>query len=312
MSLSRRKVLFACAGGAAGLAVGCHTVVSPDFNRAEEAIDAGFAELDRLEDILSLYRPHSQLCRLNREGRLDRADADLLAVLLAAQRVSRMSGGAFDVTVQPLWAAYASAARRGTLPTEDELTVASRLVDYRRLQVSERDVRFTYPGMAATLNGIAQGYAVDRVLAALREHGVEQALVNAGELGALGSRIDGDAWRAGVNHPRQSDSFVALADLDGRALATSGDYATRFGEGFNCHHLLDPRTGRSATWCQSVSVVAPSGLEADALSTAFFIAGPAKGMELLRRCPGVDVLCVLADGRVQSTPGFPLAKESRA
>lgn len=271
---------------------------------AERALDAAFGELERVEEIMSIYRPQSQLCRLNRAGFLDDPDPYLLTVLRRAQAMSEQSGGAFDITVQPLWELYAAAKKTGRLPTASEIDAARRLVDWRKLEISSARVRIG-SGMSATLNGIAQGFAADRALAALRAHGVEHALVNTGELGSLGSRADGNAWTAGIQHPRRPDAYVELARLDGRCMATSGDYATTFSEDRAYNHIFDPETGRSPEHFSSVTIVTPTGLDADALSTAIFVLGAEKGVRVIESTPGCDAFFVLKNGRTLATNGFP-------
>jgi thiamine biosynthesis lipoprotein len=273
---------------------------------AERAVQAAFAELELVEELMSIYRPHSQLSRLNRAGRLDDPHPNFVEVLRAAREISQDSEGAFDITVQPLWALYDSTHKAGRLPTAAEIAAARGRVDWRHVEITPQSIRLHGEGTAITLNGIAQGYAADRALAALQEHGVEHALVNAGEIGSLGRRADGDAWTVGIQHPRQEDAYIALAKLEGRALSTSGDYATTFSDDFRHHHVFDPRTGASPTQFQSVSVAAPTAMAADALSTAIFVAGLERGMKLIESTPGADAFFVLKDGRTLATKGFPL------
>jgi thiamine biosynthesis lipoprotein len=268
-------------------------VLHEDLDRARQAVESAFAAIDQVEEVMSLYRPHSQLCRLNREGVLDDPHPDLVRVLSAAREISEISGGAFDVTVQPLWDLYARAAE----PSPAEIEAVRGRVDWRKLEISSARLRLQ-PGMAVTLNGIAQGFATDRAMSALRERGIERALINAGELGSLGRKENGEPWRAGIQHPRRPDAYLELAELDGRCMSTSGDYATP-------SHIFEPATGRVAREFASVTVVARTGVEADALSTAVFVAGPDRGMELIRRMPGADGLLVSRDGLVISTDGFP-------
>jgi len=163
--------------------------------------------------------------------------------------------------------------------------------------------------MRLTLNGIAQGHATDRVLRALRDHGIEHALINAGELNSLGQTDRGGPWRVGIQHPRRTDAYVALADLDGRALATSGDYNSKFSADGHLNHIFDPRSGYSPTQLASASVVAPTATLADALSTALFVLGPEAGLPLLGRHPGAGALLVTKDGELIVTADFPLCDE---
>lgn len=281
------------------------TALHDDRCTAELAIDDAFAELERIEEVMSLYRPHSQLCRLNRDGVLGSPDPSLVTVLRAATVMSQRSGGAFDATVQPLWNVYAAAKNAGRLPDAETVREAARRVDWRKVEIAPGRIRLRGDGMAVTLNGIAQGYAADRVAAALQARGVRHALVNTGEFGSLGRKADGAPWTVGIQHPRRPDAYIALASLEGRFLSTSGDYASTFSDDFRHNHIFDPRTGLSPTELSSVSVLARTGMDADALTKVLFVRGLEKGMDLVRSVPGADALCVLKDGRVILTGGFP-------
>jgi thiamine biosynthesis lipoprotein len=281
------------------------TALHDDVRTAERAIDDAFAELERIEEAMSLYRPQSQLCRLNRDGVLENPDPYLVTVLRAAAETSERSGGAFDATVQPLWSLYAEARKSGALPSLEAIRDAARRVDWRNVDVTERRIRLRAEGAAITLNGIAQGFAADRVRAALHARAVRHALVNTGEFGSLGRKADGTPWTVGIQHPRRPDAYVALAALEDRFLSTSGDYATAFSDDFLHHHIFDPRTGLSPTEFSSVTVLARSGMEADALTKVLFVQGLGRGLDHVRSVPGADALCCLKDGRMVSTDGFP-------
>lgn len=272
------------------------TVLHADESAANVALDAAFAELERIESVMSLYRPESQISRLNREGVLEAPDASLMEVLRFAIDVAETSGGAFDVTVQPLW------ALKGMKP--DAATLA--LVDWRKVKLDEKRIQLA-PGMAVTLNGIAQGFAADAAMRVIRAHGVEHALIDAGEFSAHGNNAENAPWRIGIQHPRERDAFAALTKLENRCLATSGDYETAFSDDFSRHHILDPHTGESPGELASVSVLAPSAMTADALSTTLFVLGAKHGMEFLTHYKDTDALIILKDGRRLATAGFTLA-----
>ncbi len=279
-------------------------VLDDDTTHAELAINAAFAAIDEVESVMSLYRPTSLLCELNRTGQLDAPHPWLREVLEHALALSIASRGAFDVTVQPLWQCWATAQRQGRTPTSIELDAARRLVDYRQLVVSPQGIRLARPNMQLTLNGIAQGFAADRAVAALGEHGIRHALVNTGEHRPLGTKSDSAAWSIGIQHPRELDAYVAIAELNDRALATSGDYASHFSADRQHHHIVDPHSGYSPSELSSVSVLAPTALQADALSTALFVLSVDAGAKLIASQPQIDALWVLKDGRSLSTRGF--------
>ncbi len=236
------------------------TLHHEDRAEAERLLAASLAELERLERIFSLYREDSTLTFLNRTGRLGQPPGELLALLSEVNHLWHVSEGIFDPTVQPLWDAYARffATPAASPPLPDLLP----LVGWEKVAISEDAIWFRQPGMAVTLNGIAQGYITDRIADLLRTHGMRHVLVNLGEIRALGPRGDGLPWTAMLNGN--------VHELQDGALAVSSADATRFSA--TCHHLFDPRTGRSATNTIPVAVTAPTATIADGLSTACAIA----------------------------------------
>lgn len=280
------------------------TALHQDGEAGRLAVDAAFAELALIERVMSIYREDSELSRLNRSGQLDSPHTTLIEVLMAANEWSRATDGAFDVTVQPLWTLHSRAQRDGVPITAGELAEARSRVDWRRVEFAPGRVTLR-DGAQITLNGIAQGYAADRALAALRQHGVAQALVDTGELGAAGCNRADQPWRTGIQHPRVDDAFLAVVGLSDRFLATSGDYATVFAPDRSSHHVFDPRSGESPTELASVTVAAPTGMAADALSTAICVLGPRRGLALVERTSGADAWLVSKTGEQWRTRGFP-------
>jgi thiamine biosynthesis lipoprotein len=279
------------------------TVVGLDDRAAQEALDAGFAEIRRLERIAGLSTPGSDIRRLNAEGRLDRPDPALLDMLTVADDMNRASGGAFDVTVQPLWIFYDSFAKRGAWPTEAQAAPVRALIGQRFVRADADAIVFARPGMGITLNSLTHGYAADRVARVLAERGVRQAFVDTGEMEALGRNAGGRDWTAALKHPRVADAMLGTAPLTG-CMATAGDYAYTWSDDFSRHHILDPRTGLSPASFACVSVIASRAVVADALSTAVSVVGPEEGRRLLARF-GAEAYGVTKTGDVWATPGFP-------
>ncbi|RLJ51631.1 thiamine biosynthesis lipoprotein [Litoreibacter meonggei] len=272
---SRRRFLtitaaaLACAGRSnaqpvytwQGVALGARATLRfahPDA----KAISARVAdEISRLEDVFSLYRPDSALSRLNREAVLRAPAFELLECLSLAGAVYKASGGRFDPSVQPLWACYAEASANGTLPDEHAVTNALALTGWKQVALEPASITIR-PGMALTLNGIAQGYIADRVAEMLRSEGLTNILIDTGEFRALGTHPDGKAWPVKL----AAGGEVPLA---ARALATSAPLGTTFDERAQVGHILDPRTGLpSHTRWREITVSAPTAALADALSTA--------------------------------------------
>jgi thiamine biosynthesis lipoprotein len=316
---SRRRVLALCACAAVaprrllaaqpvvtrwrGRAFGTDAAISiadDDTTRARRALVDAVAEIGRLEQALSLYRPDSALVRLNAAGRLDDPPPPLTEVLVAAAAVARISDGAFDVTVQPLWRVHARAVHpRGA---ERSIEAARALIGWRDVRIEPGRVSFPRPGMAATLNGIAQGYAADRIAERLRRHGFDRVLADLGEFRAVGARALGRPWRIGLERPRDGRGVPDLAvavDLADHGLATSSPFGTPLDRSGVRHHLFDPRTGRcTASWA-SVSVIASTAMAADALSTAIAVAPADAAADILARGGGIEAILIDFDGRLR-------------
>ncbi|MGC4079642.1 MAG: FAD:protein FMN transferase [Rubrivivax sp.] len=281
------------------------TVLYPDAQVARSAIDAALAEVKAVDTLMSLHQESSQLARLNRDGVFDSPDARFVAVLQAGQELARMTGGAFDLTVQPLWNAFESAHEAGGLPDAATIAAARAKVDWQRLQVSAERVALAEPGMGITVNGLAQGYAADRARAVLLQHGIAHALLDTGEFATIGAKDEGRPWMLGVRDPRDAEAVAARLAMDGRALSTSGDYETFFTPDFVHHHIFDPSVGDSPTQLASVTVLAPTGLQADGLSTAFMVLGAERSLAMAASLERVDALLIAKNGRRWTTPGFP-------
>ena len=282
-----------------------------DGDTVERALDAAVHAIRHVETQMSLFDPASAVSRLNRDGELPRPDADLLRVLRLAQQVAARSGGAFDVTVQPLWLAWDAAHQAGRTPTQHALSKAHALVGWRGLDVEPERVSLRRPGMGITLNGIAQGYAADLARERLRAHGIEHALLDTGEWAPLG-RGPGDlAWTLAVAGPRAvaGGAVRAVAALlaQGRSVATSSDAYSAFTADLRHHHIFDPRSGESPAQLASVTVLAPSCALADALTKVMFMGDLAGALGLAQRWR-VDVLAVDKAGRWRASPGMRLAE----
>ena len=281
------------------------TVLDRHEKIARKGIDSALNKIEHVEQLMSLYRPESQLSLLNRKGVLRNPHPDLVTVLRKSMGLSKLTEGAFDVTVQPLWNLYNRHAQSGSLPSENQITKVRRRIGWNHVRIEEDVIFFDRPGMQITLNGVAQGMAADFARQALEEGGIRDALIDAGEFNAIGSPGRRDSWHIAVQHPRQEGN-IAKTGLQGRCLSTSGDYGTKFSDDYRHHHLFDPRTGISPTELSSLSVAAPTALEADALSTALFVLGPDKAKEITESMKKVDALFISKSGDMTATDGFSL------
>jgi FAD:protein FMN transferase len=278
------------------------TLEAADAATAETAFAAGFAQIRHIDRLASLTRPDGEVYRLNRDGYLDHPDPAIIDMLRIAREMHFATNGAFDVTIQPLWLAFDAAARRGSWPDEAEIADISQRVDQQAISFRESRIEFARPGMAITLNSLARGLAADRVAEALKRAGVVNALFDTDVLGSLGQRPDGAIWRAIVRHPRDANETVGSAILRG-CLATSGDYQYYWSADYARNHIIDPRRGKSPGDFSSVSVLAESGLVADALSTAAFLVGAGQAPALVGKF-GAEALFVDKAGVVTKTRGM--------
>ena len=245
----------------------------PDKAAAERLVRRCVLDVRRLEQQFSLYRADSAISSLNRTGILVSPDADMVALLKTSLMFAGITGGAFDPTVQPLWQLYAdhfsSEKPDGDGPSPHKLAEALAKVGHAGLLVGEDRIALAQRGAAITLNGIAQGYATDRAVERLQSAGLSTTLVNMGEIRAIGTRPEGTPWRVGLADPDRPGILAETVDLVDRAVATTAGSGFRFDDSGRFTHLFDPATGRSPSRYSSVSVIAPTATEADALSTAF-------------------------------------------
>ncbi len=270
-----------------GHALGAHASIRlSHLNDAEAApvFAAVEAELRRLERIFSLYDAESALSRLNRDGALAAPPAELLELLSLARTVHAETDGLFDPTVQPLFRLYAKA---GGVADAAALDAALATVGFGHLGVSTERIAFDRPGMALTLNGIAQGHITDRIAALLRAEGFGNVLVDIGEIAALGAGPTGEGWRIGLS-PAAGESAAPVLRLADRAIATSAPLGTVLDAAGRIGHILHPRHGAVPAPRRRATVLHDSAAVADALSTAAALMSEAR-IEALRRS-GIEVL----------------------
>ena len=283
------------------------TIVSDDRQAAESAADATFGRMSHLEAILSGWKPDSEVSVLNRTGQLDPAGDDLLAIIELSRRISRLSDGAFDITVLPLLELYRRHRETADgLPADAEVQEALELVDYRQLKVDGRRVSFEVPGMGITIDGAGKGYVVDEGVKELTRAGFPNVLLEAGgDLVAAGQKRPGRPWRIGIRSPRQ-ESAAKLVELDvvDQAVATSGDYLQAFTADYKHHHIIDPRTGHSSPELASCTLTAPTAAEADALATMAMVLGPSRTEQVLERMPGREGYLISKELEVTQTAGL--------
>lgn len=298
----------------AGVAMGSELQLrawTTDEAAARAAFEAVFAEFERLEALMSTWRPGSDVLRINAAAGVQPVpvDADVRDVLRQARQISEWTEGTFDVTFGALTDVWKfDHDQDDSIPAEAAIRARLPLIDYRRIEIDDRagTVFLTRAGMKIHLGGIGKGYAVEHALKILRTAGLRDFMVQAGGDLYVGGHKDGRPWRLGINDPRglQGHSFATL-DLTDSTFSTSGDYARFFmKDGVRYHHILDPRTGQPARLCRSVTIAAESPVLADAIAKGVFILGPEKGMALVEKIPKLEAVIVTAKNEVLVSSGL--------
>jgi len=257
-----------------------------------QALGIVFKEISRIENLLSKYKPESEIARLNRSGKL-KVSPDTYFIIKKAKEFWLGSGGAFDITVGPLMDIWGFTDKQYRLPSDEEIKTALTRVGFDKIILNDSDnvVQFSVSGMRLDLGAIAKGYAVDCAVKRLKEAGIRSCLINAGgQIYALGYKFF-QPWAIGVKHPRTAGTTVNVALRD-ESVSTSGDYEQYFVKDNRRYaHVFNPKTGYPVdSGVISVTVIAPDGTTTDALSTSIFVLGKEKGEALLKKFPQARII----------------------
>ncbi len=275
--------------------------------QGNQAIDAVLGELRRLDEAMSTYKPSSEVSKVNAEAAKHpvKITKELFDLLTQAVEFSRITHGAFDITYASVGFMYDFRAHER--PSEQQIKAALPAVNYKHLvlDAQHQTIKFTRPGVRIDLGGIAKGYAVDRGIALLQARGIKHAMVSAGgDSRIIGDRF-GKPWIIGIKHPDDHNKIIAKIPLTDTALSTSGDYERYFDEnGTRYHHIIDPKTGHSASKVRSATIIAPTALRTDGLAKTAFVLGPDEAMKIYNQMKDVDVILVAPDGRVLYSQGL--------
>jgi thiamine biosynthesis lipoprotein len=275
--------------------------------KGNEAIDAVMAELRRIDDLMSHYKPESELSAINQHAneRPVQVDKELFDLIKLSTHYSQITEGAFDITYASV--GYLYDYRRRIHPTEEQIKQALPAVNWRNMLLDEQHhtVRFEHPGMRIDLGGIGKGYAVDRGIEVLKARGIDRALVTAGGDSRIIGDRNGRPWLVAIRHPDNPNKVVTRIPLSDSAMSTSGDYERYFDEdGVRYHHIIDPRTGHSASKVRSATILAPTATQTDGMSKTAFVLGAEKALEIINKMPEYDAVFVLPDGKVLYSNGL--------
>ena len=281
-------------------------VYARDEATARAWAEAAIGEVRRIERKFSRYRDDSVTAAINRSAGAAPVDVDdeTAALLDFGARLHTASGGAFDLTSGVLRRAWDF--RSGRVPAQHEIEALLTLIGWSKVEWERPRLRLPQPGMEIDFGGIGKEYAADRAAAAMQAHGARRGFVNlGGDVRAFGPQPDGRPWSIGIQHPRDPKDIIAWIRLSDQSVATSGDYEKFIMvDGRRYCHIIDPRTGWPVTTVRSATIITPEAWRADGLSTAVFVLGPEKGMELIESLPDVEGIIIDAEGRRSVSGGI--------
>ncbi len=290
------------------------TVVG-EKREAQKAIAQAFDEIERIDNLLSIYKSNSDISKINMQSGFSdvKVSSDTLDIIDKSIAISKMTDGAFDITIGPLMESWGFKDGNKRIPSDKDIIEKKRLVGYKNIDInhSQSSIRLNLQGMQLDLGAIAVGFAVDKAIEKLKFIGIKDALINAGgEIYALGTPDRRRAWRIGIQHPRRKSELIGVLELKDKAISTSGDYENYFEIGDRRYpHILSPYTGKPVDGIMSVTVVSDKAVTADALSTAIFPMGAQKGMELIENLN--DVECIIITGKNEKDMRIMISKGLR-
>lgn len=269
---------------------------TPQFTQTQ---DSAFSKIKRLEEQFSVYISDSEISRLNKNKEI-KASEDLLSVFKKSIHISRITGGAFDITTLPLTKLYREAEKSDTPPPEEKIKEVLKDIGYEKIRITENIIKIP-SNMEVDVGGIAKGYVVDRVAEYLQREGVRNGLVNAGgDMYCFGKNSAGTKWRVAINNPFRKGEILQTLYVSGYGIATSGNYERYLSiQGKKFGHIINPFTGKTLQDIPaSVTVIAPDTTTADGLATAFFVLGIEKSLTLADELQDIAVFIVNADGKI--------------
>ncbi|MDJ0776618.1 MAG: FAD:protein FMN transferase [Gammaproteobacteria bacterium] len=276
-----------------------------DATRAAECANRVFEELRRIEVLMSTYIATSEISRINADAAVSSLEIspELAGLIEKSLYFSDISGGAFDITYASV--GYAYDYRNKQQPDDEALARALPAIDYRHVELDGNRIRFRHAGVRIDLGGIAKGYAVDRGVATLASCGISRAMLSAGGDSRIIGDRGGHPWVIGIQHPRDPEAIALRVPLSDTAVSTSGDYERFFfADGERVHHILNPKTGKSAEGSWSATVTGPDAMTTDALSTTLFVLGAVEGIALIESLEGFDAIVIDHHGKVHYSSGF--------
>ena len=283
------------------------------YSENDESLSEAKAEIRRIDALFDRGNENSDIYKINKNKSAD-ISAETADVIRAALSISDRTGGAFDITVAPVMDLWGFYGNEFNVPSDDELQSTLEGVGYEKIRLDNTNISIP-ENTGIDLGGIGKGYTSDRIAALLKNNGVKSAIISlGGNVHAIGKRNDGSEWTVGITDPHNKSQLIGKLKISDKAVITSGAYQRYFEQdGITYHHIIDTTTGKSAdSGLASVTVIADSGMTADGLSTALFVMGLDKAIELWRNSEDFDAVFVDDSGMIYITEGIADIFESDA
>lgn len=282
------------------------TVIHSSRDEAENAVGLAFNEVDRLCALMTRYGNQSPICELNTENCLEQPAPEIREVIGRSLHFHRDTNGAFDITVAPLVNLFQERFAAGKQPTEADTDAILDLIGSERLRFANSSIYLPIKGMGITLDGVGPGFIADRAAQVLAQNGIVNHLVDGGgEIRVGGAAANGEAWTVAIQDPAKKKAYPDVINLREGAVSTSGNYEIYYDREKVFHHIVNGKTGRSPQLPTSVTVMAPTAMDADILSTAVFVLEPETGMRYINSRPGYECFVVDRQGRTIKSNGWP-------
>ncbi|TKB09967.1 FAD:protein FMN transferase [Desulforhopalus sp. IMCC35007] len=281
------------------------TAIHSSQDEAEQAIGLAFEEIDRLNAMLTHYEKTSAVGSFNASGKLEHAPVEVVELIGRSLYYNRETQGAFDITVKPLIDLYKNSFAVDHKPSDSEIDLVLKRVGTENMRYDAGSIVFTKSDMGITLDGIAKGFIVDKASEVLKANGVSNHLINAGgDIRTSGKAAQGKAWTVAVQDPSKKNEYPDIITMQDGAIATSGNYEIYYDKEKLFHHIVNGQTGHSPHLSSSVSVVAPTVMDADALATSVFVMGPAAGVAFINGQPDTECFIIDKDGKNIKSAGW--------
>jgi len=281
------------------------TAIHPSRDQAEDAFGLAFDEINRLSGLLSRHSTDSPVSILNTAGLLEEAPAELIEVVDRSLYFNGETGGCFDISVKPLMDLYHKCSESGISPDDSQIKEVLAWINSRHISVEGRKLSFARENMGITLDGIAKGYIVDRASDILQKNGINNYLINAGgDIRTSGTAARGKKWTVAIQDPNKKGAYPDIITMSSGAIATSGNYEVFYDREKVFHHIINPSSGLSPQVSASVSITAPTVMDADALATAVFVLEPGPGVSYINARPDCECLVIDRRGNAHSSSGW--------